>query len=170
MRATATSLISIGLVTAAVPASAQSEAEKALAHIEEIALERTYFCRVKPRTSATSEAFISLRLKFESESQVDARMVVTGRVSGAPVSARMSWRGATSTEGNQAVISLTEIYEYDADPLPGDAEWSDPEGDLITLNVVETDRRGSLAYVLSGTQETELGTNDLNCLPRRPRR
>ncbi|WP_162627673.1 hypothetical protein [Erythrobacter sp. KY5] len=163
--------LGVGLIVAAPVAYAQSQssAEEKLAHVEEVAAQRTYFCRVKPRTSSTSETSIALDFEFGDSSQIEARMVVTGRVSGAPVSARMRWRGTTATSGEEAVISLTEVYNYEADPLPGDAEWSDPDGDLITLNIVDTQRRGSQAFVLAGTQETELGTNDLRCLPGRKR-
>ena len=145
----------------------QSEVERKFDYVANVFPERTFFCRVTPQGSGTSETRINFDFEFDGPGPVDARMEVIGRVAGRPVSARMRWRGTASIEGKDgrhAVIRLTEIYDYDADPLPGSARWSDPQGDTITLRIENYVSLGTQPYVLNGTQNTEFGINDLRCL------
>lgn len=176
MRQFAGSLFAIGVVATLAPApiAAQSksegEVEKKLAYVASVAPERTYFCRVTPRGSGTSQTQMRIEFTLEGVGPVDAQMVVSGLVSDRRYSARLSWRGTASRSSEDseiAVITLDEVYKFDADPLPGDAAWSDPSGDTITLHVEEYVSMGPEPYILVGTQTSEFGINDLRCVDGR---
>lgn len=158
-------------MAAAVPAMAQTDDPESvaakLAYVAGIYPERTYYCRASPLDAGTSETSILFDFQLDGTGPVDARMEVRGQVRGRPVSARMRWRGTAGPAENnpdEAVIVLTEVYDYDADPLPDGAEWSDPSGDVITLKIERFLTVGGREYILNGTQETEFGTNALRCL------
>ena len=93
-------------------------------------------------------------------------MVVTGQVNGRRYHAWIGYAGHATAddESGEAMIRLDTIYHYKADPLPGGAEWSDPEGDVITLRIDRYFSIGLQKYILIGTQESEFGVNDLRCL------
>lgn len=162
---------SLAAIAFASPVLAQSDAgdtvEAKLAYVASVYPDRTYFCRVLPRTSETSETLITIDFIFEEAGPIDARVVVTGQVRGRRYSARMAYSGhagASATNPEDAEIVLDRITEYDADALPEGASWSSPEGDVITLRVDRYRSMGSQPYILIGTQDTELGINDLRCL------
>lgn len=148
-------------------AAETTEVEKKLAYVAAVGPDRTYYCRVVPRSDATNRTQMVIDFSLEGEGPVDARMVVTGSVGGRPYSARIYWRGTAGPageDGNDAQIVLNEVSGFDADPLPGEARWSDPTGDTITLRVDHHTSLGPQSYVLQGTQESEFGINDLTCL------
>ena len=167
------SFLAVGLPLAALaaPLSAQSDdsesVEAKLSYVSGIYPERTYFCGARPRDGGTSETRILFDFFLDGAGPVEAKMEVIGSVGGRRVSARMRWRGTAGPAPDnpeEAVIVLTEVYDYDADPLPDGAEWSDPEGDIITLRVDRYFSMGTQPYILVGTQLSEFGTNDLRCL------
>ena len=130
----------------------------------------TYFCRVNPRGAGTSQTQMRIDFSLDGEGPVDAQMVVTGLVSNRRYSARLSWRGTASRADDNpdiAVIRLDDVYKFDADPLPGDAAWSDPSDDTIILRVEDYNPDGDEPYILVGTQTSEFGINDLRCLDGR---
>ncbi len=163
----------IGLIASLGPvtASAQSsgEIEKQLAHVATVSEAGDYYCRVSPRSAGTSQTQMSLDFTVSGPGPVEAKMVVTGLVAGMRYSARLSWRGTASASADDedvAEIILDEVYHFDPDPLPGDAKWSDPSGDRITLRVEDYSARGPEPYILAGTQKTEFGVNDMRCRER----
>lgn len=162
---------SLAAFALAQPALAQAQAddtvEAKLAYVASVYPDRTYFCRVLPRTSDTSETLITIDFIFEEAGPIDAQVVVTGQVRGRRYSARMTYAGragASPANPEEAEIVLDTINDYDADPLPDGATWSSPEGDVITLKIDRYRAIGSQPYILVGTQDTELGINDLRCL------
>lgn len=145
----------------------QEQADAKFAYIAGLDPARTFYCRVMPRSSGSSETQLELDFTLEGAGPVEAKMVVTGSVNGRRYSARMNWRGTASAVGNghnEALINLDEIYDWDGDPLPGDAEWSDPSGDTISLRIEDHYSMGTQPYILVGTQVTEFGVNDVRCL------
>ncbi|WP_298303048.1 hypothetical protein [uncultured Erythrobacter sp.] len=99
----------------------------------------------------------------EDEGQVTAKMAVTGRVGGRFYVTRIGWRGIVSVEGDEARVVLDEVLSVNADPLPGNARWSDPEGDVISLQIEPYSGPRDQNLSLTGFQETELGTNNMKC-------
>lgn len=148
-------------------ASALTEVEKRLAHVAVTSADRIYYCRVTPRSDATNQTQMLIDFQLEGEGPVTARMIVTGRVRGQLYHARITWRGTAGPagdDGQEALIVLNEVAGFDADPLPGKARWSDPNGDRISLRVEPFLQKGPHSFALNGTQETEFGINDLTCL------
>jgi hypothetical protein len=172
MKALSASILTVCLALTGTAASAQSSADEKLAYVASVAGEGVFFCSVKPRSRNTSETFMRVAIALDGEGPVEADVIVTGVVSGSRYSARISFRGIASAEyagdngeSGEAVITLNEVTSFDADSLPGDAEWSDPEGDVIELRVADfVSRGGDQRFILRGTQVSEFGTNDVSCL------
>lgn len=159
------------LTACAIPAQAQSDARDTvaakLAYVASIYPEGSYHCRVTPRTGGTSQTLMAIDFILDETGAVDAHMVVTGQVQGRRYNARLGYSGhagASDSNPEEAVIVLDTVYRFDADPLPGGAQWSDPQGDTITLRVDRYYSMGTQPYILVGTQESEFGVNDLRCL------
>ena len=157
----------------AIPMQAQAQAdpldtsESKFAYVAGIYPEGSYHCRVTPRTGGTSETLMAIDFIIDGEGPVLANVVVTGQVDGRRYHAWIGYAGREVTSADdpeEAVIVLDSVYHYKADPLPGGAEWSDPEGDKITLRIDRYFSIGSQKYILNGTQESEFGINDLRCL------
>lgn len=168
MKIPSASILAACAALSCVPASAQSSADEKLAYVASVAPEGVFFCSVKPRSLNTSETFMRVAIALDGEGPVEADVTVTGVVSGSRYSARIGFRGTASVsqdDAGDALITLNEVSSFDADPLPGDAEWSDPEGDVIELRVVDfVSRRGDQRFILRGTQVSEFGINDVSCL------
>lgn len=161
--------IAIGAsVVSSVPATPSTGEEK-LAYVAAIGPQRSFYCEATPQTGATNSTQITLDFELSGAGPVNAQMVVTGSVQRRFYNARIGWNGTASAQGSKAQIVLDAVTGFKADTLPGDAQWSDPEGDVITLRILPYSSFSSQRYILKGTQETELGTNDLRCLdaPRR---
>lgn len=163
----------LGLVLAltASPVMAQSDSldspEAKFAYVAGIYPQGSYHCRVTPRSGGTSETLMAIDFMMDGEGPVQANMVVTGQVNGRRYNAWIGYAGRTRTSASdpeEAVIVLDTVYHFDADPLPGGAEWSDPDGDTITLRIDRYFSMGRQKYILVGTQESEFGVNDLRCL------
>lgn len=162
-------ILGLALVASTTHVHAQSSGSEKLAYVAGIGPERTFFCEAIPQSGATNKTLMVLDFELGGAGVMTAEMVVTGSVNGRFYNTRIGWRGMASTDGDEARIVLNEVSSVDADALPGTAQWSDPEGDVITLRVDPYASLGSQSFVLQGTQETELGTNNLSCLdgPRR---
>ena len=171
LRAMASCAIGLAMATGSAPLSAQGETvSDKLAYVAALHPERIYYCGVRPLGSGTSETRMTIDFELDGAGPVEAMVVVTGSVGGRPYSARIQFRGTAGPAQDQpeeAEIVLTEVYSYDADPLPEGAAWSDPDGDVITLRVEENALMGSQPYILNGTQLSEFGINEVRCLDNR---
>lgn len=150
-----------------VEETGEDTVEAKLSYVASIYPDGIFYCRVIPRSRATSETLIAIDFMFEEAGPLDALVVVTGQVRGQRYSARMTYSGhaaASQDDPGDAEIVLDTITEYDADPLPDGASWSSPEGDVISLRVERYRSMGPQPYILVGTQDTEFGINDLRCL------
>jgi hypothetical protein len=146
---------------------AESDVAQRLAYVAQVSADRIFYCRVAPRSDATNPTQMLIEFDLAGVGPVAARMIVTGSVRGDLYRARISWRGTagpSGEDGQDALIVLDEVAGFDPDPLPGKARWSDPAGDTITLRVDPAPSGAPRPFVLSGTQETEFGINDLACI------
>jgi len=157
------------LVATTAPSHAQSTGSEKLAYVADVGPERTFFCEAIPQTGSTNKTLMMLDFELNGAGPISAKMIVTGSVDGRFFNTRIGWLGTASTDGDEARVVLNEVSSVDADTLPGKARWSDPRGDVITLRIDPYASLGSQRFILKGSQETELGTNDLKCLdgPRR---
>lgn len=173
MRRSGTFALALSALAMAAPLQAQEQSdpldtpESKFAYVAGVYPEGSYHCRVIPRSDSTSETLMAIDFIIEGEGPVLANVVVTGQVNGRRYHAWIGYAGREVTSADdpeEAKIVLDSVYHYKADPLPGGAEWSNPEGDTITLRIDRYFSMGSQKYILNGTQVSEFGVNDLRCL------
>ena len=157
---------------AILPASAMgqagglAQANNRLDHVAGLGTSGNWACTVRPRSENTSATTMQFMLLIGPNREVNGLMRVAFNYQGRTYNGSLDVSGrAIAKNSGDASLVIDRFDDFQGDQLPDGLQWSDPNGDVIELDVVPNTLNSARGpYMLTGSQTSEFGVNSVGCL------